>query len=125
MGNTRPIDTGTDSLLCEVDERVAIVTLNRPESRNALSMELKEALDDLVSVLETDPEIGCVLLTGAGQAFCSGGDTKMMAKSGRPPSMEDRQRQLRWEHRLPARLHTLPKPVVCALPGLFPFDLGR
>jgi enoyl-CoA hydratase/carnithine racemase len=110
-------DTGTDQLLCRVDRRVALVTLNRPEARNALSMELKDALYRLVPVLEADPGVGCLLLTGAGSAFCSGGDTKVMAEGGRPPSMEDRQRQLRWEHRLPRMLHELSKPVVAALPG--------
>jgi enoyl-CoA hydratase/carnithine racemase len=113
----REVDTGSDELLCRVEERVAVVTLNRPESRNALSVELKEALHRTVDRLEGDEGVGCLLLTGAGRAFCSGGDTKVMATAGRPPSMEDRQRLLRWEHRLPARLHALPIPVVAALPG--------
>ena len=113
----RIVDTGSDTLLCRVVSRVAVVTLNRPESRNALSMELKEALQRTVDALERDDDVGCLLLTGAGPAFCSGGDTKSMAAQGRPPSMEDRQKQLRWEHRLPARLHELAKPVVAALPG--------
>ncbi len=113
----RDVDTGTDELLCRVEERVAVVTLNRPESRNALSASLKEALNRTIDLLGVDDGVGCVLLTGAGKAFCSGGDTKVMASSGRPPSMEDRQKQLRFEHRLPAKIHALPKPVVAALPG--------
>ncbi len=113
----RSIDTGTEELLCRVEERVAVVTLNRPESRNALSVPLKEALHRVFDVLEVDEGVGCVLLTGAGKAFCSGGDTKVMASAGRPPSMEDRQRLLRWEHRLPAKIRALPKPVIVALPG--------
>lgn len=113
----RQVDTGSSDLLCRVEERVAVVTLNRPESRNALSIELKEALHRTIDLLEPDDGVGCLLLTGAGSAFCSGGDTKVMASAGRPPSMEDRQRTLRWEHRLPARLHGLTKPVVAALPG--------
>ena len=96
---------------------MAVVTLNRPAARNALSMELKDALYRLVPVLDADPGTGCVLLSGSGGAFCSGGDTKVMAEGGKPPSMEDRQRQLRWEHRLPRMLHELSKPVIAALPG--------
>jgi enoyl-CoA hydratase/carnithine racemase len=111
------VDTGSETLLCRVEERVAVLTLNRPESRNALSQELKQALQRTVDGLEHDEGVGCLLLTGAGGAFCSGGDTKGMASAGRPPSMEDRQRILRWEHRLPARLHRFAKPVVAALPG--------
>ena len=113
----RAVDTGTEDLLCEVRERVAVVTLNRPESRNALSVGLKEALHRTVALLEDDDGVGCLLLTGAGGAFCSGGDTKVMATAGRPPSMEDRQKILRWEHRLPRRLHEMGKPVIAALPG--------
>jgi enoyl-CoA hydratase/carnithine racemase len=113
----RAVDTGTDQLLCRVEERVAVVTLNRPKARNALSMELKDALYRVVPKLEADVGVGCLLLTGAGTAFCSGGDTKVMAEGGKPPSMEDRQRQLRWEHRLPLMLHELSKPVIAALPG--------
>lgn len=113
----REIDTGSDELTCRVVERVAVVTLNRPESRNALSIPLKEALHCAFDALELDDGVGCVLLTGAGKAFCSGGDTKVMASAGRPPSMEDRQRLLRWEHRLPAKIRGLSKPVIAALPG--------
>jgi enoyl-CoA hydratase/carnithine racemase len=115
--DAREVATGTDELLCCVKERVAVVTLNRPESRNALSPALKEALQRSVDLLAEDEGVGCLLLTGAGSAFCSGGDTKGMAASGRPPSMEDRQRLLRFEHRLPAKLHALPVPVIAALPG--------
>lgn len=113
----RTIETGTDELVGRLEERVAVVTLNRPESRNALSVSLKEALHRIVEWVETDDGVGCLLLTGAGGSFCSGGDTKVMANAGRPASMEDRQKTLRWEHRLPARLHHLPKPVIAALPG--------
>ncbi|MCP4004173.1 MAG: enoyl-CoA hydratase [bacterium] len=111
------IDTGTAELLCHVEERVAFVTLNRPEALNALSMDLKKGLYRLLPILEEDDEVGALLLTGAGRAFCSGGDTKVMARDGNPPSMEDRQRQLRWEHEVPKKLHTMKKPVICALNG--------
>ena len=110
-------ETGTGQLLCHVADRVAVVTLNRPEARNALTMEMKQALAALVPALGADPEVGAVLLTGAGGAFCSGGDTKMMARDGAPPSPEDRKRQLRWEHGIPRGLHRLEKPTLAALPG--------
>mgnify|MGYP006211374943 CR=1 FL=1 len=86
----RTIETGTDELVGRLEERVAVVTLNRPESRNALSVSLKEALHRIVEWVETDDGVGCLLLTGAGGSFCSGGDTKVMANAGRPASMEDR-----------------------------------
>jgi enoyl-CoA hydratase/carnithine racemase len=117
MAEERTIETGTDELHCVVRERVATLTLNRPDAKNALTMDMKEGLYTLVRELAGDDEVGCVLLTGAGSAFCSGGDTKKMKQDGKPPSMEDRQRQLRWEHQLPRMLHEMPKPTLCALPG--------
>jgi 2-(1,2-epoxy-1,2-dihydrophenyl)acetyl-CoA isomerase len=109
--------TGTDELRCELRARVATITLDRPQAKNALTLEMKRALHDLLRELEDDPEVGCLVLTGAGDAFCAGGDTKRMQQEGRPPVMEDRQRQLRWEHEIPRRLHRGSKPTLAALPG--------
>jgi len=96
---------------------VATITLNRPDAKNALTMDMKEALYVLVRDLERDNEVGCLVLTGAGSAFSAGGDTKKMQKEGKPPVMADRQRQLRWEHELPRMLHRSSKPTIAALPG--------
>ncbi|MCE2391883.1 MAG: enoyl-CoA hydratase/isomerase family protein [Proteobacteria bacterium] len=117
MSESQSIETGSAQVLCELQARVAVVTLNRPEARNALTMEMKQALSDLIPRLGGDGDVGCVLLTGAGGAFCAGGDTKNMAREGAPPSAEARMRQLRWEHATSAALHTLEKPTVAALPG--------
>jgi len=111
------IETGTDELACRIEARVASVTLNRPEARNALTLEMKQALAKLVPVLGADPRVGCILLSGAGGAFCAGGDTKLMARQGKPASPEDRKRQLRWEHGIIAALFELEKPTLAALAG--------
>jgi enoyl-CoA hydratase/carnithine racemase len=111
------IETGTGQIQCRLSDRVAIVTLNRPEARNALTLEMKQALVRLIPALGSDPGVGCVLLTGAGGAFCAGGDTKLMAREGRPASPEERKRQLRWEHGMVASLFELEKPTLAALPG--------
>lgn len=110
-------ETGTAEVRCHVEERVAVVTLQRPEARNALTLEMKQALARLIPALGADPGVGCVLLTGAGGAFCAGGDTKKMAREGSPPSPEERKRLLRFEHGIPAALHRLEKPTVAALAG--------
>src|SRR3712207_2044718 len=78
----RSIDTGTGELLAHVEDGVAVVTLNRPERRNALSRTLLEALARTLAVVEADDEVACVVLTGAGGAFSAGGDVKDMAAGG-------------------------------------------
>ena len=110
-------ETGTGELTCRIEARVAHVTLNRPEARNALTLEMKQALARLVPALGADPRVGAVLLCGAGGAFCAGGDTKLMAQQGKPASPEDRKRQLRWEHGIVAALFELEKPTLAALSG--------
>ena len=61
-------------LIYEKKGRVGVIYLNRPERLNAIDTPTQEALVDLVDEINTDTEIGCVVLTGVGRAFCSGGD---------------------------------------------------
>src|SRR5262249_28889778 len=114
------IDTGTNELLCDVREGVAVITLNRPEARNALSPDLTAALRTQIKARGEDESAGALLITGAGTAFCSGGDGKAMG--GRGPrgqmSFEDRLSDLRWrQSNLTGALAGLRKPTVAALPG--------
>jgi enoyl-CoA hydratase/carnithine racemase len=111
------IDTGTNEVLGRIEDRVGVLTLNRPDAKNALTFEMKQALATWIPKLGADPEVGCVLLTGAGTGFCAGGDTKRMARDGKLPSPAERVAQLRWEHGIPLALHTIPKPTLAALPG--------
>src|SRR4029453_4483297 len=71
--------------------------------------------------VESDPAVRCVVITGAGQAFCSGGDVSGMGGSGGaapPPWVEDSARKLeRGQETLPLRLFDLAKPTIAALPG--------
>jgi enoyl-CoA hydratase len=68
-------DTGTDKLLVDMDDGVALVTFNNPEKRNALSVEMRTALPPTLRALQTDPQVRVVVLTGAGdKAFMSGAD---------------------------------------------------
>jgi len=114
------IDTGTTELLCEVRDGVAVITLNRPEARNALSDKLTPALRTQIRERGEDPAVGALLITGAGTAFCSGGDVKGMG--GRGPrgqmSYEERLADLRWrQSNLTGALVALRKPTIAALPG--------
>ena len=118
------IDTGTDELLCSIDRRVATITLNRPEKRNALSDNLTPALRQALLDLETNNDVGCIVITGAGNAFCAGGDIGGMAdnasKGSSPqPTMQDRVRTLiHKQETLTMRLFNHAKPTIAALPGV-------
>ena len=70
------IDTGTGDLLASLDEGVLTLTLNRPEARNAMSRAMIDALARQLAAAEVDPEVKCLVLTGAGKGFCAGGDVK-------------------------------------------------
>ncbi len=114
------IDTGTTELLCAVREGVALITLNRPEARNAMSDKLTPALRTQIKERSDDPDVGVLLITGAGTAFCSGGDVKGMG--GRGPrgqmSFEERLGDLRWRQAaLTGALVATRKPTIAALPG--------
>ena len=69
------IDTGTEQLLCEIDEGIALVTFNNPTKHNALSAPIREALPGVLRTLQADDAVRVVVLTGAGEkAFVSGAD---------------------------------------------------
>jgi enoyl-CoA hydratase/carnithine racemase len=118
----RSIDTGTNELLCEVQGRVAIITLNRPEARNALSDHLTPALRTMIRVCGEDSSVGALLITGAGTAFCSGGDIKGMGANTNPAkaamSPDERVADLQERQRLlTGALVAVRKPTIAALPG--------
>ncbi len=120
--STRSIDTGTTELLCEVEDRVAVITLNRPEARNALSDRLTPALRTMIRVCGEDSSIGALLITGAGTAFCSGGDVKGMGANSNPAkaamSFDERVADLQERQRLlTGALVAVRKPTIAALPG--------
>jgi 2-(1,2-epoxy-1,2-dihydrophenyl)acetyl-CoA isomerase len=69
---------GTDTVTVDIVEGVATVTLNRPAARNALDLSMRDALEGAVAGLEADPEVRVMILRGAGEHFCAGGDLKTM-----------------------------------------------
>ncbi|NUU22481.1 MAG: crotonase/enoyl-CoA hydratase family protein [Streptomycetaceae bacterium] len=68
-------------VLVERDGHILVVTLNRPEARNALTTEMMDLLEEAWELVNSDPEIRVAILTGAGGAFCAGADLKNMSKS--------------------------------------------
>jgi enoyl-CoA hydratase/carnithine racemase len=116
------IDTGTDELLCEIRDRVAVITLNRPDARNAMSDRLTPALRTMIRTCGENPDVGVLLLTGAGTAFCAGGDVKGMGAHRDPKrlamSQEEKIADLQERQRLlTGALVSVRKPTIAALPG--------
>lgn len=113
----------TDQLLEDCVDGIATLTLNRPEARNAMTGEMMEALNEAVQRLALNPEVRCVVLTGAGRAFCAGGDVKGQAKaaaersSGSTFSIEQRVHGLRSGMETSRLLHEMPKPTLAVIPG--------
>ena len=117
---TKIIDTGTDQLLCEVKDSVAVITLNRPEVRNALGDTITPALRRMIRDRGQDSDVGALLLTSSGTAFCAGGDIKGMATSSPKTETTSEQKvaQLRERQRtLTGALRQLRKPTIAAMPG--------
>lgn len=120
----------SDTLFEKRPDGVGLITLNRPESLNAMGGELMPLLAHYLTECEKDPEVRCVALTGAGRGFCAGGDVKGMqsrnsggeASNGGQPdivsSLEGAVRGLRQSHDATAlKLHTMGKPTVALVNG--------
>jgi 2-(1,2-epoxy-1,2-dihydrophenyl)acetyl-CoA isomerase len=122
MTDSRPIDTGTEHLQARIDDGVAYLTMNRPERRNALSDEMLRGMAAALREAETASDVRCVVLTGAGGAFCAGGDVKGMAagsnRAGPGMGLDERIHRQRLSQRETAgRIFRMPKPVIASLPG--------
>src|SRR5690242_4436589 len=121
----RTVDTGTKDLLVHVEDGVAVITMNRPERRNALSGVMLTAMAAALAAFETDSEVACIVLTGAGGAFCAGGDVKGMADGTGGGStatagtdLDSRIHAQRISQRgTAAKLYRMPKPTIASLPG--------
>jgi enoyl-CoA hydratase/carnithine racemase len=104
----------------EVDAAVATITLDRPEARNAYSEEMVESLVRALDAADGDDAVRAVILTGAGKAFCAGGDLKRMQQQsgmfeGGPYTL--RRNYQRGIHTIPERLARFEKPVIAAVNG--------
>jgi 2-(1,2-epoxy-1,2-dihydrophenyl)acetyl-CoA isomerase len=125
MSDRRILETGTEDLLAHVEDRVAVLTMNRPARRNALSGEMLAGLALVLAEVEVATDVGCVVLTGAGGAFCAGGDVKGMAareaggggQESRPTTDEVIHRQRLSQRATSGKLYSMPKPTLAALPG--------
>src|SRR5215467_1085234 len=96
---------------------VVTLTLNRPDRLNALATGILDGLLEALPRLAEDPAAAVIVLTGAGRAFCSGGDVKAMAERSNDADVRDAVRRLRGRMEVSRILHELPKPTIAMING--------
>jgi 2-(1,2-epoxy-1,2-dihydrophenyl)acetyl-CoA isomerase len=104
-------------VLLDRDEGVATVTLNRPDRLNAMNTALGDGLREVLQEVAGDPSVRCVVLTGAGRAFCAGGDVTRMAGVTQEPTFEEAVAEGDIRHSVVVLLHDMRKPVIAMVNG--------
>jgi enoyl-CoA hydratase len=111
--------TATEAVLVEREGALGHITLNRPASINALTLEMTRLIEAALDRFEHDPDVEHVLLDGAGErGFCAGGDIVALYEAMQAGDTTFPQTFWREEYRLDARIHHYPKPVVALMDGL-------
>jgi len=117
MTHTSP---ASDAILLQADGPVAVLTLNRPQARNAIDDEMRAELMAVLDRVARTDSIRALVVTSAGKGFCAGGDVKsMQARLAVPPgevALNGWRRQQRTHHAV-SMLHALPKPTIAAVNG--------
>jgi Enoyl-CoA hydratase/isomerase len=111
------MSTKTDELVYEVKDKIATITLNRPDKMNAFTGPMIDAWAGSLQEAQRDPDVNVVIVTGSGKAFCSGGDVARMG-DGRPSPLDHKNGL--WEniHRVPKALEAMDKPVIAMVNGV-------
>ena len=104
-------------LQVSVGDGIAVLTMNQPHKLNALSAEMSSLGKRYLAEFAADPEVRVVILTGAGRAFCAGGDVGNMAADKAPKTFEEKLDGLRSGQEFSWQLHSLPKPTIAAVNG--------
>ena len=115
---TRKIDAGTDVVTLEVTDGIGLVTLNRPDRRNALHHEMYEPITRALADFANADDVGCIVVTGAGTGFCAGGDVQAgRRRDGPTPTVEESAAALLGDAQIVRRLHESPKLTIAAVNG--------
>ena len=108
------------SVLYEQDDRIVKITLNRPDTRNALSGDIIEGLVEYIQKADKDKNVGCVILTGAGKSFSSGGNLQEIKDMTTKDQMTQSQLE-NWYRfgiqKIPLTMNSIDVPVVAAVNG--------
>lgn len=113
--------TTPNEVLIEVSDHIAVITLNAPERMNTISGPMLNQLSEKLLEADKNPDVRCIVLTGAGKAFCAGLDMAAQAGKGKSLGVLDDSSSNMSEFDLrnapPVVLHNIDTPVVCALNG--------
>ena len=105
-------------ILFSVAAEIATITLNRPERRNAFTLSMIDEWADRLEECRTRDDVHIIIITGAGKAFCSGGDIDELMKQGQARTPQERKDELVGHvHRIPLTLDRIDKPVIVAING--------
>ncbi len=110
-----------DTLLFTVEEGVGWIVLNRPDARNAMNAEMREAYLAALAQCGEDPDIRAVVLTGTGKGFCTGADlsgSRAVTGSAGPPHPGGTRDAMKPSQRVIRALWDLEKPIVCGVNGV-------
>ena len=110
----------SESIIYEQDQRVVTITLNRPDTRNALSGDLIDGLIDALEKANRDKNVGCVILTGAGKSFSSGGNLQEIKNMTTKDNMSQSQLVKRNRfgiQKIPLTMNAIDVPIVAAVNG--------
>lgn len=104
------------TIVLQITEGVAELRLNRPQQKNAISQEMSHELSEAITSIDQNSDVKVVILSGAGGAFCSGGDTRSLAASASssPGEMRRRMHRATWIE----QLLNLDKPIIAAVDGV-------
>ena len=107
-----------NELIIEKNNGILKLTMNRPDRRNALNDAMLNSLHEELTKAENDTSIRTIVLTGAGNAFCAGGDVKDMADGTKNNmSTQEKATDLRYVMETSRILHEIPTPTIAVLPG--------
>jgi enoyl-CoA hydratase len=107
----------SEPLTLDRADGIAVITMRAPERRNALTLEMAEAMITACETIDADPAIGAVIVTGEGDYFCAGGDRTVLARAGEDPSAPETYERMSTIYNAFARVGRLEPPSIAAIRG--------